>query len=90
MTGKLELMSFILTFLNCTWYIKNPFLKAKINDVSPKKFSFEAGVSILLQGIVYEHLGLWIRETRRFGKSSEYSSRSTKTSNASVDAFLHW
>ncbi|KAG6897645.1 hypothetical protein C0992_012624 [Termitomyces sp. T32_za158] len=33
MTGKLELMSFILTFLNCTWYIKNPFLKAKINDV---------------------------------------------------------
>ncbi|KAG6890617.1 hypothetical protein C0995_006593 [Termitomyces sp. Mi166 len=33
MTGKIELMTFILTFLNCTWYIKNPFLKAKINDM---------------------------------------------------------
>ncbi|KAG5338950.1 hypothetical protein C0989_005506 [Termitomyces sp. Mn162] len=33
MTGKIELMTFVLTFLNCTWYIKNPFLKAKINDM---------------------------------------------------------
>ncbi|KAG6820711.1 hypothetical protein H0H93_012764 [Arthromyces matolae] len=33
MSGKTELMTFILTFLNSTWYIKNPFLKAKINDV---------------------------------------------------------
>ncbi|KAH0586206.1 hypothetical protein H2248_007462 [Termitomyces sp. 'cryptogamus'] len=33
MTGKIELMTFVLTFLNCTWYIKNPFLKAKINDL---------------------------------------------------------
>ncbi|KAG6812561.1 hypothetical protein H0H92_002213 [Tricholoma furcatifolium] len=33
MSGKIELMTFVLTFLNSTWYIKNPFLKAKINDV---------------------------------------------------------
>ncbi|KAG6909123.1 hypothetical protein DXG01_001875 [Tephrocybe rancida] len=33
MSGKTELMTFILTFLNSTWYIKNPFLKSKINDV---------------------------------------------------------
>ncbi|KAG6864495.1 hypothetical protein C0991_009113 [Blastosporella zonata] len=33
MAGKIELMTFILTFLNSTWYIKNPFLKSKINDV---------------------------------------------------------
>lgn len=33
LTGKIELMTFVLTFLNSTWYIKNPFLKSKINDV---------------------------------------------------------
>jgi ubiquitin conjugation factor E4 B len=33
--GKNELLLFILTFLNSTWYIKNPFLKSKINDVIP-------------------------------------------------------
>jgi hypothetical protein len=26
-------MTFVLTFLTSTWYIKNPFLKSKINDV---------------------------------------------------------
>ncbi|KAH9480417.1 Ubiquitin conjugation factor E4 [Psilocybe cubensis] len=33
MAGKIELMTFVLTFLTSTWYIKNPFLKSKINDV---------------------------------------------------------
>ncbi|RDB17892.1 Ubiquitin conjugation factor E4 [Hypsizygus marmoreus] len=33
LSGKIELMTFVLTFLNSTWYIKNPFLKSKINDV---------------------------------------------------------
>ncbi|KAJ3770697.1 ubiquitin conjugation factor E4 [Lentinula raphanica] len=33
LAGKNELMIFILTFLSSTWYIKNPFLKSKINDV---------------------------------------------------------
>ncbi|KAG5648373.1 hypothetical protein DXG03_004945 [Asterophora parasitica] len=33
LAGKTELMTFVLTFLNSTWYIKNPFLKSKINDV---------------------------------------------------------
>ncbi|KAF9483478.1 hypothetical protein BDN70DRAFT_873762 [Pholiota conissans] len=33
LSGKVELMTFILTFLTSTWYIKNPFLKSKINDV---------------------------------------------------------
>ncbi|KAJ3503365.1 hypothetical protein NLJ89_g8468 [Agrocybe chaxingu] len=33
LAGKVELMTFILTFLTSTWYIKNPFLKSKINDV---------------------------------------------------------
>lgn len=34
LAGKMELLVFILTFLTSTWYIKNPFLKSKINDVS--------------------------------------------------------
>ncbi|KAE9400507.1 hypothetical protein BT96DRAFT_965352 [Gymnopus androsaceus JB14] len=33
LAGKTELLIFILTFLSSTWYIKNPFLKSKINDV---------------------------------------------------------
>ncbi|KAF7314288.1 U-box domain-containing protein [Mycena kentingensis (nom. inval.)] len=33
LSGKIELLTFVLTFLNSTWYIKNPFLKSKINDV---------------------------------------------------------
>ncbi|KAF7346366.1 U-box domain-containing protein [Mycena sanguinolenta] len=33
LSGKTELLIFVLTFLNSTWYIKNPFLKSKINDV---------------------------------------------------------
>lgn len=33
LAGKVELLTFILTFLSSTWYIKNPFLKSKINDV---------------------------------------------------------
>ncbi|GLB38346.1 putative ubiquitin elongating factor core [Lyophyllum shimeji] len=33
LAGKIELMTFVLAFLNSTWYIKNPFLKSKINDV---------------------------------------------------------
>jgi ubiquitin conjugation factor E4 B len=34
LSGKNELVLFALTFLTSTWYIKNPFLKAKINEVS--------------------------------------------------------
>lgn len=33
LSGKIELLTFVLTFLTSTWYIKNPFLKSKINDV---------------------------------------------------------
>lgn len=33
LSGKDELLVFALTFLTSTWYIKNPFLKAKINEV---------------------------------------------------------
>lgn len=33
LSGKDELLVFALTFLTSTWYIKNPFLKSKINEV---------------------------------------------------------
>ncbi|KAF8558253.1 hypothetical protein OG21DRAFT_1455716 [Imleria badia] len=32
LSGKDELLVFALTFLTSTWYIKNPFLKSKINE----------------------------------------------------------
>ncbi|KLO08673.1 hypothetical protein SCHPADRAFT_908469 [Schizopora paradoxa] len=32
LTGKTELITWALTFLRSSWYIKNPFLKAKINE----------------------------------------------------------
>lgn len=34
LSGREELIIWSLTFLRSTWYIKNPFLKAKINEVS--------------------------------------------------------
>jgi hypothetical protein len=34
LSGKVELVVFALTFLTSTWYIKNPFLKAKIVEVT--------------------------------------------------------
>lgn len=33
LSGKNEMLLWCLTFLSSTWYIKNPFLKAKIVDV---------------------------------------------------------
>lgn len=33
LSGKNELVIFALTFLTSTWYIKNPFLKAKLVEV---------------------------------------------------------
>ncbi|KAF8631028.1 hypothetical protein AX15_002639 [Amanita polypyramis BW_CC] len=33
LSGKVEMLIFSLTFLTSTWYIKNPFLKSKINDI---------------------------------------------------------
>ncbi|KAL0579137.1 Ubiquitin conjugation factor E4 [Marasmius crinis-equi] len=33
LAGKNEVLIFVLTFLTSTWYIKNPFLKSKINDI---------------------------------------------------------
>ena len=35
LSGKTELLLWALTFLTSTWYIKNPFLKAKIVEVIP-------------------------------------------------------
>ena len=35
LSGKNELVIFTLTFLTSTWYIKNPFLKAKLVEVAP-------------------------------------------------------
>jgi hypothetical protein len=33
LTGKNELIIWAITCLRSSWYIKNPFLKAKINEV---------------------------------------------------------
>lgn len=44
LTGKNELITWALTFLRSSWYINNPFLKAKINEVS---FCERAKMSVL-------------------------------------------
>ncbi|KAI0061420.1 hypothetical protein BV25DRAFT_1805616 [Artomyces pyxidatus] len=33
LTGKEELLTFAITFLSSTWYIKNPFLKSKLVEI---------------------------------------------------------
>ena len=59
LAGKLELMTFVLTFLTSTWYIKNPFLKSKINDVrTPNSFVSISSDKLILSGVIHEHLGI--------------------------------
>jgi ubiquitin conjugation factor E4 B len=54
LSGKNELVLFALTFLTSTWYIKNPFLKSKINEVSHLLSSFSQHISQhILQTLFY-------------------------------------
>ena len=89
LAGKIELMTFVLTFLNSTWYIKNPFLKSKINDVSPNIHYFSRMQDWSMVGLVYEHMGLWTRADRHPGQPLEHSPDGAETPHAGVDAFLH-
>jgi ubiquitin conjugation factor E4 B len=52
-------MTFVLTFLNSTWYIKNPFLKSKINDVGQTSATRAEREIDGVVGLVHEHMGLW-------------------------------
>lgn len=88
LAGKVELLTFILTFLSSTWYIKNPFLKSKINDVSSPTNVFGSLVKHFA-GLIHEYLGLRSRKKRRTGQHVEYPSFSLETSNVVADALLH-
>lgn len=48
LTGKTELITWALAFMRSSWYIKNPFLKAKINEVRN-----EIGVLLCLGCLIY-------------------------------------
>lgn len=45
-----------LTFLTSTWYIKNPFLKAKIVEVSRSIIHFEQNAHEIREGVVLWHV----------------------------------
>lgn len=58
LSGKIELLTFVLTFLTSTWYIKNPFLKSKINDVRPSLILADDKHSQNSLGLVHGYMGL--------------------------------
>lgn len=65
-SGKNELVIFSLTFLTSTWYIKNPFLKAKIVEVRVE-YIFRCLKLIVVLGVVLWNPRLWARAYRCFG-----------------------
>ena len=67
LSGKTELMTFVLIFLTSTWYIKNPFLKSKINDVCVLTFLPRQSSNLILRrffswasgGMAENAMGYW-------------------------------
>ncbi len=90
LTGKIEMLLWALTFLTSTWYIKNPFLKSKIVEVS-SLINF-----VSCQFSETRRLGSMLgldeirRTTQCFGVDYELSSYGFEASHARIDAFLHW
>jgi hypothetical protein len=82
-------MTFVLVFLNCTWYIKNPFLKSKINDVGFLSLGMITKITLNILGAILEYLGLWKGTKRDPRESTEHASNGAKTPHACIDALLY-
>lgn len=86
-------MIFALTFLTSTWYIKNPFLKAKINEV---RFPISLDAVMVRRRWEYETGGILRcvairkRQTRDFGTHAEHARRCAQELDTGVDSFLYW
>jgi hypothetical protein len=84
---------FALTFLTSTWYIKNPFLKAKINEV---RFSVSLDAAKICRRWEYEiggilrRIAVRKRQARDFGTYAEHAPRCAQEFDTSVDSFLYW
>lgn len=86
-------MTFVLTFLTSTWYIKNPFLKSKINDVRIQLAAIHHSASSYSSnplGALHEYLGIRARAQWHFGQYVELASNGFEASHACIDAFLYW
>ncbi|KAL5501546.1 UFD2 [Sanghuangporus vaninii] len=98
LTGRNELVIWALTFLRSSWYIKNPFLKAKINEVifyGTLAYGRQSGV---LTGILNTHpfalkhlmpaLMSFYIEVEQTGASSQFYDKFTNTSLSRNVAYI--
>lgn len=91
-SGRKELVDFIITFLSSTWYIKNPYLKAKLVTVrvTHKIIHLKRGALTPFEGTDYvlRHDSIRSRTERRTGGVIEYPSARAETSDALFDVVL--
>ena len=89
LSGKTELFMWALTFLTSTWYIKNPFLKAKINEVGFGPHEPIFYMLSLCLGYLLWNSQLWSRAEWRFRQYFEYSPICLETPHACADVVLY-
>ena len=91
LSGRTELAIWAITFLRSTQYIKNPFLKAKINEVrSPTGIKSTSLTVRCNVGVVLRYSQLRTRAQRRIRWSSQHTPVRTQAPYAGNDVFLHW
>ena len=93
LSGKTEVLVFALTFLTSTWYIMNPFLKSKINDVCMNVASL-LSISSLSHwddlGLVLRHLAIPLWKSGCSWAFTEFPPDGTEALDICVNALLHW
>lgn len=91
LSGKDELLVFALTFLTSTWYIKNPFLKAKINEVRTCEHETVrlSDANVPVGGVLWCP-AIRTRTKWNFGRNPEQPSFGTEASDTSIDTLLYW
>ncbi|KAI0322359.1 ubiquitin elongating factor core-domain-containing protein [Amylostereum chailletii] len=89
LTGREELLVFIITFLTSTWYIKNPFLKNKLIDIlwfaNQGYYRGEPGIltnlmnshDVALKHLMYALMHFYI-EVEQTGASSQFYDKFSK------------
>jgi hypothetical protein len=82
-------MMWALTFLTSTWYLKNPFLKSKIVEVSVVPFPLFRLYRLNYSGTIVCLLEMG--RTEEYPRDhSQYASDVVEVSHGCINTFLHW
>ena len=89
LSGKNELVIFVLTFLTSTWYIKNPFLKSKLVEVFPlcRALVCHSRLRVSADAVFWDPR-IWSRAYRCTGPHVEQSPTGPQVFDEFLDEFL--